>query len=129
MKTTLNFDDRLFRAANAHAAEEGETLTRLIERDLRDYLQALRALGDPYRADLQTKRGRPVAGVNLDDRDMLYERMDARDRLRSTPTSSSTHIAKSRPGTPLPTRESWDSPSLPHLGGFRPSASVSSSVS
>lgn len=79
MKTTLNFDDRLFRAAKARAAEEGETLTRLIERALREYLQASRALERPYRADLLTKRGRPVAGVNLDDRDMLCERMDGRD--------------------------------------------------
>ena len=79
MKTTLNFDDRLFRAAKARAAEEGETLTRLIERALRDYLQAPRPRERPYRADLLTKRGRPVAGVNLDDRDMLYERMDGRD--------------------------------------------------
>ena len=80
MKTTLNFDDRLLRAAKIRAAEEGETLTRLIERALRDYLQA-----DPgdsvrhFRAELLTKRGRPVTGVNLDDRDALYERMDASD--------------------------------------------------
>ena len=79
MKTTLNFDDRLIRAAKARAAREGETLTRLIERALRDYLQAPRARGRPFRADLLTKRGRLIAGVNLDDRDMLYERMDARD--------------------------------------------------
>ena len=80
MKTTLNFDDRLLRAAKIRAAEEGETLTRLIERALRDYLQA--GPGDPvrhFRAELLTKRGRPVAGVNLDDRDALYERMDAPD--------------------------------------------------
>ena len=79
MKTTLNFDDRLIRAAKARAAQEGETLTRLIERALRDYLEAPRARGRPFRADLLTKRGRLIAGVNLDDRDMLYERMDARD--------------------------------------------------
>ena len=79
MKTTLNFDDRLIRAAKARAAEEGETLTRLIERALRDYLQAPSARGRPFRADLLTKRGRTVPGVNLDDRDMLYERMDGRD--------------------------------------------------
>ena len=79
MKTTLNFDDRLIRAAKARAAWEGETLTRLIERALRDYLQASPTRARPFRADLLTKRGRPVVGVNLDDRDMLYERMDARD--------------------------------------------------
>ena len=80
MKTTLNFDDRLIRTAKMRAAQEGETLTRLIERALRDYLQAGTGnRGPAFRADLLTKRGRPVAGVNLDDRDALYERMDAAD--------------------------------------------------
>ena len=78
MKTTLNFDDQLIRTAKMRAAQEGETLTRLIERALRDYLQADTAKhGRVFRANLLTKRGRPVAGVNLDDRDALYERMDA----------------------------------------------------
>ena len=80
MKTTLNFDDRLIRTAKMRAAQEGETLTRLIESALRAYLQA--GIGKPehsFRADLLTKRGRPVVGVNLDDRDALYERMDATD--------------------------------------------------
>lgn len=78
MKTTLNFDDQLIRTAKMRAAQEGETLTRLIERALRDYLQAGTGNpGRPFRANLLTKRGRPVAGVNLDDRDALYERMDA----------------------------------------------------
>ena len=79
MKTTLNFDDRLIRAAKARAAQDGETLTRLVERALYDYLQAPRASSRSFRVELLTKRGRPVAGVNLDDRDMLYERMDAPD--------------------------------------------------
>ena len=79
MKTTLNFDNRLIRAAKTRAAQEGETLTRLVERALRDYLQAPRRPARAFRAELLTKRGRPVAGVNLDDRDMLYERMDAHD--------------------------------------------------
>ena len=80
MKTTLNFDDRLIRTAKMRAAQEGETLTRLIERALRAYLQAGTSKpGHRFRADLLTKRGRPVVGVNLDDRDALYERMDATD--------------------------------------------------
>ena len=79
MKTTLNFDDRLIRTAKIRAAQEGETLARLIERALRDYLQAgPRGPARLFRAELLTKRGRPVAGVNPDDRDALYERMDAR---------------------------------------------------
>ena len=79
MKITLTFDDRLIHAAKTRAAQNGEALTRLIERALRDYLPAARRPARPFRAQLLTQRGRPVAGVNLDDRYMLYERMDARD--------------------------------------------------
>ena len=80
MKTTLNFDDHLIRTAKIRAAQQGDTLTRLIERALRDYLQASpRDSARQFRAKLLTKRGRAVAGVNLDDRDALYERMEARD--------------------------------------------------
>lgn len=79
MKTNPGFDDRLIRAAKASAAQEGDTLTRLIGRALRDYLEAPRTLVRPFRADPPTRRGRLIEGVDLDDRDMLYERMDARD--------------------------------------------------
>ena len=79
MKTTLNFDDRLIRAAKARAAQDGETLTRLIERALRDYLRPVRGPVRDFRARLVTKRGSALAGVDLDDRGLLYERMDGRD--------------------------------------------------
>ena len=78
MRTTLNFDDRLIRAAKSRAAQEGETLTALIERALRHYLRGPRHSARPFHADLLTRRGRPVAGVDLDDRHMLHERMDGR---------------------------------------------------
>lgn len=38
MRTTLDFDDRLLREAKKCAAKKGDTLTRLIERALRNYL-------------------------------------------------------------------------------------------
>lgn len=79
MKTTLNFDDRLLRAAKARAAQDGDTLTRLIERALRNYLRPARERPSGFRAELLTKRGAPFAGVDLDDRNVLYERMDGRD--------------------------------------------------
>ena len=75
MKTTLHVDDRLIREAKARAARDGETLTRLIERALRDYLRTAR----DFRTELLTKRGPAVAGVDLDDRGLLYEMMDGRD--------------------------------------------------
>ena len=79
MKTTLNFDDRLIREAKARAAQDGETLTRLIERALQDYLRPVRGPVRDFRARLLTKRGSALAGVDLDDRGLLYERMDGRN--------------------------------------------------
>lgn len=75
MKTTLNVDDRMIRDAKARAAQGGERLTSLIEPALRDYLRAVR----DFRAELLTKRGFALAGVDLDDRGLLNERMDGRD--------------------------------------------------
>ena len=79
MRTTLNFDDRLIRAAKARAAEDGESLTRLIERALRDYLETSCAPTQPYQAELLIKHGRPLDVVDLDNRNKLYERMDGFD--------------------------------------------------
>ncbi len=77
MKMTVEFDDGLVRAVEARAAEEGETLTTLIERIVADYVRddgrSNRSLG------LLTKGGRPVPGVDVDSRAALYELMDARD--------------------------------------------------
>ena len=63
----------------SNAARDGETLTRLIERALRDYLRPARGSVHEFRAELLTKRGPPVAGVDLDDRDLLYQMMDGRN--------------------------------------------------
>ena len=78
MRTTLNFDERLLREAKKHAAETGQTLTALIERSLRAYLQPKADRGTKYRLKLLIKKGRPVPGINWDDRDAIYERMDGR---------------------------------------------------
>ena len=76
MKMTVEFDDGLVRAAEARAAEEGETLAALIERIVADYVRdggrSNRSLG------LLTRGGRPVPGVDIDSRAALYELMDAR---------------------------------------------------
>jgi len=78
MRTTLNLDDALIRAAKKRAAEEGQTLTALIERSLRAYLRPTAHRGKKFRLELVIKEGRPVPGVNWDDRDSLYERMEGR---------------------------------------------------
>ena len=76
--TTLNLDDRLMREAKKRAAGNGETLTALIERALRAYLRPTAGRGKKFRLELLIKEGRPVHGVNWDDRDSLYERMEGR---------------------------------------------------
>ena len=77
MKTTVEVDDGLARAAEACAAERGETLTGLIERVLGDYVRG--ANNDAPSLGLLTRRGRPVPGVDIDSRAALYDLMDARD--------------------------------------------------
>lgn len=78
MRTTLDFDERLLREAKKRAAETGETLTSLIERSLRAYLQPRADRAKKYRLRLLVKKGRPVPGVHWDDRDSIYERMEGR---------------------------------------------------
>lgn len=78
MKTTLEFDDRLIREAKKRASEAGESLTSLIHRALRAYLHSPRQPAPSFRLELLTKRGRPRAGVDWDDRNSLYERMEDR---------------------------------------------------
>lgn len=78
MRTTLDLDDALVRKAKGRAADEGTTLTALIEQALRRYLAPAAPTGKPFRLKLLTKRGHPVPGVNLADRDALYERMEGR---------------------------------------------------
>jgi hypothetical protein len=76
MRTTLELDDALVRKAKGRATDEGTTLTAVIEAALRLYLTPARPTGKPFRLKLLTKRRRHVSGVNLADRDALYERME-----------------------------------------------------
>ena len=78
MRTTLQLEDALVRAAKKRAAEEGKTLTAVIDEALRQHLEPPARSGKPFRLKLLTKRGRVVPGINFADRDSLYERMDGR---------------------------------------------------
>ena len=78
MRTTLNFDDALLRATKRRAADEGKSLTRVIEDALRLYLEPQPRLQQPFRLRLFTRKGKLIAGVDLADRDSLYERMGER---------------------------------------------------
>jgi Bacterial antitoxin of type II TA system, VapB len=78
MRTTLDLDDALIRKAKGRATDKGTTLTAVIEEALRQYLAPGPPTGKRFRLKLLTKRGRRVRGINLADRDALYERMEGR---------------------------------------------------
>ena len=78
MRTTLQLDDRVVEGAKRYAAREGTTLTAVIERALRQFLAANRQPRPPFKLSLRARSTGPLPGVDLDDRDALYERMDGR---------------------------------------------------
>jgi hypothetical protein len=78
MRTTLDLDDALLRHAKKLAAEEGKTLTRVVEEALRERVAPQKRHGKRFKLKLLTKKGRLVPGTNLADRDALYERMEGR---------------------------------------------------
>jgi hypothetical protein len=81
MRTTLNLDDDLARAAKQKAAAEGRTLTSLIEQALREVL-LVEAVPVPQTSQLPVFHGDgPAPGIDLSDpralRDAMYEEEDA----------------------------------------------------
>lgn len=78
MRTTLDIDDDLLRAARRRAAERGTTLTGVIEEALAAALATKPAREKPFRLRWKPHRGRLRPGVDLADRDALFEAMDGR---------------------------------------------------
>ena len=77
MRTTMDLNDEVFRAAKRRAAEEGRTLRDVIEAALRAYLgQPRRRKG--YALSWRPERGRLRPGVQIDDRDALWDVMEGR---------------------------------------------------
>lgn len=75
MRTTLDLEDSLLRAAKRRAAETGRTLTALIETALRELLRSEERAGE-FHLEWTVVQGGAQAGVDLDDRDALFDRMD-----------------------------------------------------
>jgi hypothetical protein len=76
MRTTLDLDDELLKAARCRAAENGTTLTAFVEHALAASL--IRPAATAYTLRWKTHRGRTLPGVDVADRDRLYEQMDGR---------------------------------------------------
>ena len=77
MRTTMDISDELFRQAKKRAADEGIPLRDVVEAALQSYLSR-RTKRAGYKLRWRTDRGRLLPGVNLDDRDALFDLMDGR---------------------------------------------------
>ena len=77
MRTTIDISDELFRQAKRKAAEDGIPLREVVDAALRSYLSR-RPTRRGYRLRWKTGRGRILPGVDLDDRDSLFDLMDGR---------------------------------------------------
>lgn len=75
-RTTLDIDDRILRTLKARAAAEGRTLQSVVN----EYLKRAAAAptGPPFRLQLKGWRATPRPGVDLMDRDALFDLMDGR---------------------------------------------------
>jgi Arc/MetJ family transcription regulator len=77
MRTTIDINDQLLRAAKKRAADEGKPLRQIVEGALRAYL-GRQAKPRTFKLQWRTERGRIQPGVRLDDRDTLFDLMDGR---------------------------------------------------
>lgn len=66
------------RRAKRLAAERGTTLTRIVEEALAAVLSPPVSSAPAYKFRWKTERGRYVGGIDLADRDALYEAMEGR---------------------------------------------------
>jgi hypothetical protein len=78
MRTTLNLDDELMRAVKRRAAEIGSTMTEIFEQALREHLRGNTERDQPFVFHWVTVKGRALPGVDITDRDALYEQMEDR---------------------------------------------------
>ena len=80
MRTTLNIDDELMRKVKDRARETNQTITKIIESALRYLFSGHESGSKKRRFKLRwiTVRGRLLPGVDISDRDSLYERMEDR---------------------------------------------------
>jgi len=76
MKTMLNLDDDLMCAVEQRANETGLTIPAMIEAALREMLAQESKRDHSYRIRWVTMSGGVQPGIDLADRDALFERME-----------------------------------------------------
>lgn len=75
MRTTIEIGDELMRRAKKKAADEGVPLRNVVEAALRRYLSE-RPAASGYKLKWTTEKGTLMPGVDLDDRDSLFDIMN-----------------------------------------------------
>jgi Arc/MetJ family transcription regulator len=79
MRTTIDIDDKLLALAKKRALEKGTSLRNVIEFALRRALMESKKAPSRFRLKWKTVRGNPIPGVDISDRDAIYERMEDRE--------------------------------------------------
>ena len=78
MRTTIDIDDTLLAEAKKRAIEQNVSLRKVVETALRESLNRQNRQTKPFHLKWRTVHGRLVRGVDIADRDSLYERMEGR---------------------------------------------------
>jgi Arc/MetJ family transcription regulator len=76
MRTTVDINDELLREAKTAAAKEHKTLREIMDEALRLYLKGPREKKFRLNWKPHETVGRLMPGVDLEDRDALYDIMD-----------------------------------------------------
>jgi Arc/MetJ family transcription regulator len=75
MRTTIDITDELLRQAKKRAAEDRVPLRQVVESALRVYLGRQKGSGT-YRLKWRAEHGQLQPGVDLDDRNSLFDAME-----------------------------------------------------
>jgi hypothetical protein len=78
MRTTLDLPDELVREIKRRAVDSGRTMTEELEDVLREGLRRAAPAGKPFRLRFPTVKGELQPGVDLADRDSLFDIMEGR---------------------------------------------------
>lgn len=79
MRTTLDIDDSLYRELKKRAAVQGRSLTATIEELLEEGLRREQQGQGAYEYEPVTVEGASKKGVDVSDRDRLYDVMEGID--------------------------------------------------
>jgi hypothetical protein len=75
MRTTIDIGDELLRRAKQRATDDGIPLREVVETALREFLSG-KAKKSGYKLQWTPDKGKILPGVDLDDRNSLWDVMD-----------------------------------------------------